>query len=81
MADRTADFSDAAIDHLRRALLTGDESAIRLSRENASWLLAEIDGGREAYGDLIEKNRVLSENLGQLQSNHTATLNVLSRLR
>lgn len=73
--------SDRAVEDLRFALAAGDKGAISLSREVASWLLAEIDGGREAFGALVEKIRILSESLAQLQSNHAATLNVLSRLR
>lgn len=73
--------SDTAVEGLRFALTAGDKGAISLSREGASWLLAEIDGGREAYAALIEKNRDLAEGLAQLQSIHAVTLSVLSRLR
>lgn len=44
-----------------------DAESIVLSREDAGWLLAEIDGGREAFGTLVQQKKGLEQQVGQMR--------------
>lgn len=54
---------DLVISRLRQM----DGEAITLSRLDAEWLLAEIDGGREAFGAVVQQKRELKQKVGQMQ--------------
>lgn len=51
---------------LARLRQVGDE-AITLSRDDARWLLAEIDGGREAFGTLVQQKKGLEQQVAQMR--------------
>lgn len=51
---------------LARLRQVGDE-AITLSQNDARWLLAEIDGGREAFGTLVQKKKGLEQQVAQMR--------------
>ena len=54
---------DLALERLRQA----DSEPITISREDARWLLAEIDGGREAFGTLVQQKNGLEQQVAQMQ--------------
>lgn len=45
--------------------MNGD--SVTLSREDAGWLLAEIDGGREAFGAVVQKKNGLEQQVKQMR--------------
>ncbi len=51
---------------LARLRQVGDE-AITLSRDDSRWLLAEIDGGREAFGTLVQQKKGLEQQVTQMR--------------
>lgn len=50
---------------------------LTLSREEALWLLAEIEGGREAFGAIVDSNEVLLARVASMQG----TINTLTSMR
>lgn len=54
---------DQVIARLRQ--MNGD--SVTLSREDARWLLAEIDGGREAFGAVVRKKNGLEQQVKQMR--------------
>lgn len=54
---------DLVLERLRQ--MTGE--TISLSQQEAEWLLAEIDGGREAFGVLAQKNQELQQDKTQMR--------------
>ena len=73
--------SDGPISRFR-VLLDGDgKGPVSLSRKDAKWLLAEIDGGREAFAALVDANALLRREIAQSRENHRVALDVIARLR
>ena len=54
---------DMVLDRLRQDA----SEAITLSRDDARWLLAEIDGGREAFGTLVQQKKGLEQQVAQMR--------------
>lgn len=54
---------DQAITRLRQ--MVGE--SVTLSSQDAEWLLAEIDGGREAFGVVVQQKRELEQKVGQMR--------------
>lgn len=62
-ARNTLSELDQVVSRLRRM----NSDSITLSQDDVWWLLAEIDGGREAFSALIQQKKVLSHQVVQLQ--------------
>lgn len=54
---------DMVLDRLRQDA----SEAITLSQDDARWLLAEIDGGREAFGTLVQQKKGLEQQVAQMR--------------
>ena len=54
---------DQVLARLRQ--MNGD--SVTLSRNDAQWLLAEIDGGREAFGAVVQKKNGLEQQVKQMR--------------
>lgn len=63
---------DQAISRLRQM----NGKSVTLSSQDAEWLMAEIDGGREAFGVVVQKKRELEQKVQQMQR----TITDLSRM-
>lgn len=63
-ATQTMPAVDQVLDRLRQM---GGES-IALSLADAEWLLAEIDGGREAFGVVVQQKKELEQKVKQMRS-------------
>lgn len=50
---------------------------LTLSREDAQWLLAEIEGGREAFGTIVQANAGLRARVATMQH----TIDILNSMR
>lgn len=55
------------VDQVLARLRQIDGTAITLSHKEADWLLAEIDGGREAFGTVVQQKKGLEQRVAQLQ--------------
>lgn len=62
-SSRTVPEVDQVLARLRRMT----EKPISLSPQEARWLLAEIDGGREAFGTLVLQQTGLEEQVRQMR--------------
>lgn len=77
MPERREDFRttpdvDRVIDRLKTWLETTSArtelgSKISLSRDEVAWLLGEIEGGREAFGALVDQKRQLTQTTQQMR--------------
>lgn len=55
------------VDQVLARLRQKEGDSIVLSRDDARWLLAEIDGGREAFGTLVQQKRGLEQQVAQMR--------------
>lgn len=55
------------VDQVLARLRQVDDEAITLSQNDARWLLAEIDGGREAFGTLVQQKKGLEQQVAQMR--------------
>lgn len=62
-ASQTMPEVDLVLARLRQM----DGDSIALSRDNAEWLLAEIDGGREAFGVVVQQKKELEQKVKQMR--------------
>lgn len=62
-AHQTTPVVNQVLARLRQA---GDD-AITLSRDDVRWLLAEIEGGREAFGTLVQQKKGLEQQVAQMR--------------
>ena len=53
------------------------KTRLSLSREESQWLRAEIEGGREAFGAIVDSNTALRERVATMQ----ASINTLMTMR
>ena len=65
MADASRTVTE--VDRVLARLQQMDGDSIALSREDAKWLLAEIDGGREAFGTLVQQKKGLEQQVVQMR--------------
>lgn len=65
MADTPKALSE--VDQVLARLRQMDGDSVTLSREDAGWLLAEIDGGREAFGTLVQQKKGLEQQVTQMR--------------
>lgn len=73
-------ITDKAVECLRAAASDG-KAEVTLSAECANLLLAEIDGGREAFGTVVEGRRTLEARVKELESCHQSALNTIRKIR
>ncbi|WP_341744751.1 hypothetical protein [Azonexus hydrophilus] len=57
----------AEVDQVLARLRQMNGDSVTLSREDAGWLLAEIDGGREAFGAVVQKKNGLEQQVKQMR--------------
>lgn len=55
------------VDQVLARLRQMDGGSIALSRDDADWLLAEIDGGREAFGAVVQQKKELEQTVKQMR--------------
>lgn len=63
-------------DWLERTTPEG-KTKLAFSREDVQWLLGEIEGGREAFGALVETNAGLRNEVGRMRQ----TIDTLMAMR
>lgn len=57
----------AEVDQVLARLRQMNGDSVTLSRNDAQWLLAEIDGGREAFGAVVQKKNGLEQQVKQMR--------------
>lgn len=57
----------AEVDQVLARLRQMNGDSVTLSREDAGWLLAEIDGGWEAFGAVVQKKNGLEQQVKQMR--------------
>ena len=57
----------AEVDQVLARLRQMNGDSVTLSREDAGWLLAEIDGGREAFVAVVQKKNGLEQQVKQMR--------------
>lgn len=62
-----ANHSVPEVDQVLARLRQMNNEPIVLSRQDAGWLLAEIDGGREAFGTLVQQKNGLEQQVAQMR--------------
>lgn len=60
--------------------LRGVPDKTTLSRQDVGWLLAEIDGGREAFGAVVEQKREMVQKAARMQRTIDDLLEMNKRL-
>jgi len=55
------------VDQVLARLRQMDGDSIALSQDDVRWLLAEIDGGREAFGTLVQQKKGLEQRVAQMR--------------
>lgn len=72
--------TDKAIEALRAAAIDG-KAEVTISAECANLLLAEIDGGREAFSAVVDGLKALKQKVRDLDRNHQSALEVIRKIR
>lgn len=72
--------TDKTIASLRAAVSDG-KAEVTISAECANLLLAEIDGGREAFGAVVDGLKALKQKVRDLDRNHQSALEVIRKIR
>lgn len=57
----------AEVDQVLARLRQMNGDSVTLSRNDTQWLLAEIDGGREAFGAVVQKKNGLEQQVKQMR--------------
>lgn len=65
MADTSKALTE--VDQVLARLRQMNGDSVTLSRNDAQWLLAEIDGGREAFGAVVQKKNGLEQQVKQMR--------------
>lgn len=66
MSQSTSTEVDQAIARISKAL-AGGAATLRVAADDIKWLLAEIEGGREAFGTIVGQKNALRAEVANLR--------------